>query len=63
MILIPIVEEHHLAPFHHRFLKTQFKDEENIQKMKERLIACAERSNYSLNELVQELADSLILRS
>ena len=58
MILMPIVEQHQMVPFHQRFLNTQFKDEENIQKMKERLIARTESSNHWLNELVQELADS-----
>ena len=42
----------------HRFLNTQFKEEENIQQMKERLIARAGSSNHWLNELVQELAYS-----
>ena len=58
MILIPVVEQHHMVPFHHRFLNTQFKEEENIQQMKERLITRAESSNHWLNELVQELAYS-----
>ena len=58
MMLMPIVEHHQMVPFHERFLNTQFKDEENIQKMKERLIMRAESSNHWLNELVQELADS-----
>ena len=51
-----VVEQHHMVPFHHRFLNTQFKEEENIQQMKERLITRAESSNHWLNELVQELA-------
>ena len=58
MILMPIVAQHHMVPFHHRFLNTQFKEEENIQKMKERLIARAESSNHWLYKFVQELADS-----
>ena len=59
MILMPIVEQHHMVPFHHRlFLNTQFKEEENIQQMKERLITRAESSNHWLNEHVQELAYS-----
>ena len=58
MILMPIVEQHHMVPFHDRFLNSQFKEEENIQKMKERLIARAESSNHWLNELVQELTHS-----
>ena len=32
MILMPVVEQHHMVPFHHRFLNTQFKEEENIQQ-------------------------------
>ena len=59
MILMSIVEQHHVVPFHHRFLNTWFKEEENIQQMKERLIARVESSNHWLNELVQELANSL----
>ena len=58
MILMPVVEQHHMVPFHHRFLNTQFNEEENIQQMKERLITRAESSNHWLNELVQELAYS-----
>ena len=58
MILMPVVEQHHMVPFHHRFLNTQLKEEENIQQMKERLITRAESSNHWLNELVQELAYS-----
>lgn len=58
MILMPVVEQHHMVPFHHRFLNTQFKEEENIQQMKERLITRAESSKHWLNELVQELAYS-----
>jgi len=58
MILMPVVDQHHMVPFHHRFLNTQFKEEENIQQMKERLITRAESSNHWLNELVQELAYS-----
>ena len=58
MILMPLVEQHHMILFHHRFLNTQFKEEENIQQMKERLITRAESSNHWLNELVQELAYS-----
>ena len=55
MILMPIFEQHNMVPFHDRFLNSQFKEEVNIQKMKERLIARAESSNHWLNELVQEL--------
>ena len=58
MNLMLVVEQHHMVPFHHRFLNTQFKEEENIQQMKERLIMRAESSNHWLNELVQELAYS-----
>ena len=58
MILMPVVEQHHTVPFHHQFLNTQFKEEENIQQMKERLITRAESSNRWLNGLVQELAYS-----
>ena len=58
MILMPVVDQHHMVPFHHRFLNTQFKEEENTQQMKERLITRAESSNHWLNELVQELAYS-----
>ena len=58
MILMPIVEQHHMVPFHHRSLNSQFKEEENIQQMKKRLISHAESSNHWLNELVQELAYS-----
>ena len=58
MILMPIVEQHHMVPFHDRFLNSQFKEELNIKKMKERLIARAESSNHWLNELVQELTHS-----
>ena len=58
MILMPVVEQHHMVLFHHCFLNTQFKEEENIQQMKERLITLAESSNHWLNELVQELAYS-----
>ena len=58
MILMPVVEQHHMVPFHDRFLNTQFKEEENIQQMKERLITRAESSNHWLNELAQELAYS-----
>ena len=46
MILMPVVEQHHMVPFHRRFLNTQFKEEENIQRMKERLITRAESSNH-----------------
>ena len=42
MVLMPVVEQDHMVPFHHRFLNTQFKEEENIQQMKERLITRAE---------------------
>ena len=58
MILMPIVEQHHMIPFYHRILNTQFKEEENILQMKERLIARVESSNHWLNELVQELSYS-----
>ena len=58
MILMPIIEQHHIVPFHHQLLNTQFKEEENIQQMKEKLIARAESSNHCPNELVQELAYS-----
>ena len=54
MILMPIVKQHHMVPF----LNSQCKEDENIQKMKERLIARAESSNHWLNELVQELTHS-----
>ena len=36
MIPMPVVEQHHMVPFRHRFINTQFKDEEKIQKMKQR---------------------------
>ena len=58
MILMPIIEQHHIVPFHHQLLNTQFKEEEIIQQMKEKLIARAESSNHCPNELVQELAYS-----
>ena len=58
MLLMAIVQQHHMVPFQHRFLNTQFKEEENIQQMKERLIVRAGSSNHWLNELVQELAYS-----
>ena len=38
MTLMPIVEQHHMVPFHNRFINSLFKEEKNIQKMKERLI-------------------------
>ena len=53
-----IVKQHHMVPFHDRFINSLFKEEENIQKMKERLIARAGVSNHWFNELVQELTDS-----
>ena len=46
MTLMPIVEQHHMVPFHDRFINSLFKEEENIQ------------SNHWLSELVQELTDS-----
>ena len=55
MTLFPIVAQHHMVPFHDRFLNLLFKEEENIQKMKERLIPRAGVSNHWFNELVQEL--------
>ena len=58
MTLFPIVEQHHMVPFHDRFLNSLFKEEENIKKMKERLIARARVSNHWFNELVQELTSS-----
>ena len=53
--LLPVVQQHQMVPFHDRFLNTQFKEEENIEKMKERLIERVGRSSHWLNELVQEL--------
>lgn len=58
MILMPAVEQHHMIPFHHPFLNTQFMDEGNIKTMKERLIAGAESANHWFNDLVQELTSS-----
>ena len=52
MTLFPIVAQHHMLPFHDRFLNLLFKEEENIQKMKERLIARPCVSNHWFNELV-----------
>ena len=58
MTFCPIVEQHHMVPFHDRFINSLFKEGENVQKMKERLIARAGVSNHWFNELVQELTDS-----
>ena len=58
MTLFPIVERHHMVPFHDRFINSLLKEEENIQKLKERLIARAGVSNHWFNELVQELTNS-----
>ena len=41
-----------MVPFHERLLNTQFKEEGNIEKMRERLIERADRSTHWLNELV-----------
>ena len=57
MTLSPIVEQHYMVPFHDRFINSLFKEEENVQKMKERLIERADVSNHWFNELVQELTD------
>ena len=58
MTLMPIVEQHHVVPFHDRFINSLFKEEKNIHKMKERLIERADQSNHWLSELVQELTGS-----
>ena len=39
MMLFPIVEQFHMVPYHDRWIQSQFKDEENINKMKEMLAA------------------------
>ena len=57
MTLLPVVQQHEMVPFHERFLSTLFKEEGNIEKMRERLIERADRSTHWLNELVQELTD------
>ena len=37
MMMMPIVEQHHMVPFHERWIQDQFKEENNIEKMKTRL--------------------------
>ena len=57
MTSLPVAQQHEMVPSHERFLSTQFKEEGNIEKMRERLIERAYRSTHWLNELVQELTD------
>ena len=38
MMLIPLVEQHHMVPFHDQWLQGQFKEEENVEAMKQRLL-------------------------
>lgn len=47
MTLIPIVEQHHMVPFHKRFVNSLFNEEENIQK---RTVDCA---SWRFQSLVQ----------
>ena len=58
MFLIPVVEQHEMVPFHDRWIKDQFKEEENIQKMQERLCARSNECMHWLTELVSELTAS-----
>ena len=58
MTLSPNVEQHLMVPFHDRFINSLFREEKNVHKTKERLIAGAGVSNHWFNELVQELTDS-----
>ena len=48
MTLLPVVQQHEMVPFHERFLSTLFKEEGNIEKMRERLIERADRSTHWL---------------
>lgn len=56
MILFPIVEQFHMVPFHDRWIQSQFKDEENIKKMKEMLAARGRSSSQWFVDLVNDLA-------
>ena len=38
-MMLPPVEQHHIVPFHDRWVQKQITDKDNIEKMKERLIA------------------------
>ena len=58
MFLIPVVEQHKMVPFHDRWIKDQFKEEENIKKMQERLCAHSNECMHWLTELVSELTAS-----
>ena len=55
MFLFPQVEQHQMVPFHDRWIQSQFKEEKNIAKMKERLCVRAKASTHWLSELVDEL--------
>jgi len=39
MMMIPIVDRHHMIPFHDRWVQRQFKEEQNTKQMTERLSA------------------------
>ena len=56
MILFPIVEQFHMVPFRDRWIQSQFKDEENIKKMKEMLAARGRSSSQWFVDLVNDLA-------
>ena len=51
MNLLPVVQQHQMVPFHDRFLNMQFKEEENIEKMKERLIERVGQSSQNSGKM------------
>ena len=44
--LSPVVEQFHKVPFNDRWIQSQFKDKENIQKMKEKLNSQTDTSTH-----------------
>jgi len=60
MMLSPLVEQHEMVPFHERWVQQQFKEEENIEAMKQRIVARVEKETESLwlTELVNEMCAS-----
>ena len=58
MFLLPQVEQHQMVPFHDRWIQSQFKEENNIAKMQERLCIRAKASTHWLTELVDDLTVS-----
>ena len=55
MFLFPQVEQHQMVPFHDRWIQSQFKEERNVAKMKERLCVRAKASTHWFSQLGDEL--------